>query len=159
MDIETLTSLLVKKLMESNLKLTIAESCTAGMLTATIANESGVSQILMESVITYSNESKINRLAVKAETLEQFGAVSKQTAIQMAYGIATFLGSDIAISTTGIAGPTGGTPEKPIGLVYIGLYLNGETHCKKCNFTGNRQEIREKACKMAISFALEHLDN
>ena len=94
----------------------------------------------------------MRRLGVRAETLEQFGAVSEETAREMAEGIAKTSGASIGIATTGIAGPDGGTAEKPVGLVYLGLSYAGKTHVKKCNFTGERQEIRESAAEAALDW-------
>ena len=156
-DEDTLTSVLAKKLSEKKFKLAVAESCTGGKLSSTLVEHSGISEVLLESLVTYSNESKIQRLGVKAETLEKFGAVSEETAIEMAKGVAECLWADVAISTTGIAGPTGGTDEKPVGLVYIGLFIQGKVYCKKCNFKGSREKIRTRAVTSAIDFALRHL--
>ncbi len=102
--------------------------------------------------MTYSNDAKMRRLNVNAETLEQFGAVSEETAREMAEGIAKTSGADIGIATTGIAGPGGGSEEKPVGLVYMGLYYKGKTYVKKCNFAGKRQVIRERATYTALDW-------
>ena len=122
------------------------------MLSSRIINISGISKCFKQGYITYSNESKINVLGVNNTTLEKYGAVSEQTAIEMAKCAAIISNSDIGISTTGIAGPNGGSDEKPVGLVYIGLYIKGISYVKKVNFIGNRQRIRAFATSNALDF-------
>jgi len=146
--IETIVS---KLLIKNKLTISIAESCTGGLVSSTFINYSGISSVFMEGCITYSNESKINRLGVNPNTLEIYGAVSEETAIEMVEGIAKNFNTNVAISTTGIAGPDGGSIEKPLGLVYIGIYINGNTTVKKYIFNGNREEIRIQATKNAIN--------
>lgn len=138
----TLEECIVKLLKDKGLRLSCAESCTGGMVTSKLVNFPGVSEVLVEGVVAYSNESKVNRLNVKQETLEKYGAVSKQVAAQMAEGIAKVSNADIGISTTGIAGPQNNDTLKPVGLVYIGIYLNNETIVKEYNFLGDREKIR-----------------
>ena len=140
-----------KLLLEKNLTISTAESCTGGLVSATLINYPGVSSVFMEGCVTYSNEAKINRLGVKKETLDKFGAVSEETAREMAEGIAKNFKTNIGLSTTGIAGPGGGSKEKPVGLVYIGIYINGKTIVKKFIFEGNRQEIRLKATNSILN--------
>ena len=140
-----------KLLLEKNLTISTAESCTGGLVSATLINYAGVSSVFMEGCVTYSNEAKINRLGVKKETLDKFGAVSEETAREMAKGIANNFKTNIGLSTTGIAGPGGGSNEKPVGLVYIGIYINGKTIVKKFIFDGNRQEIRLKATNTILN--------
>ena len=101
--------------------------------------------MLLEGAVTYSNEAKHNRLGVKNETLDKYGAVSEETAREMAIGIAKTAGTDVSIVTTGIAGPGGGTEEKPVGLVYVGVYVQGEVTIQRCIFNGNRSRIRLQA--------------
>lgn len=141
-----------KYLMDNNLSISTAESCTGGMLSSKIINISGISKCFKQGYITYSNESKINVLGVNNAILEKYGAVSEQTAIEMAKCAAIISNSDIGISTTGIAGPNGGSDEKPVGLVYIGLYIKGISYVKKVNFIGNRQRIRAFATSNALDF-------
>lgn len=131
-----------KMLVDNKLTIATAESCTGGLLAGTIINYPGISEVFKEGVITYTNESKMKRLKVKKDILDKFGAVSSQTAAEMAEGIAKMAGTDIGISTTGIAGPGGGSEEKPVGLVYVGLYLKGEVKTKEFNLVGDRQRIR-----------------
>lgn len=131
-------------LVSRNLTIATAESCTGGLLAGTLINYPGISSVFLEGVITYSNEAKMKRLGVNAETLQRYGAVSEETAREMAIGISKVAGTDIGISVTGIAGPGGGTEEKPVGLVYVGLYIKGEVKVKKLNMFGDRQKIRNR---------------
>ena len=137
-------------LIKNNLKISTAESCTGGMIASRLVSISGISDAFLEGAVTYSNEAKVRTLNVKEETLKKYGAVSEETAREMAEGIAKRTGSDIAVVTTGIAGPGGGTEEKPVGLVYIGLYYKGEVFVYKNVFNGNRQEVRTKATVRAL---------
>ena len=146
--IETVVS---KILIKNKLTISIAESCTGGLVSSTFINYPGISSVFREGCITYSNESKRKRLGVNPNTLDIYGAVSEETAIEMVEGIAKNFNTNVAISTTGIAGPDGGSIEKPVGLVYIGIYINGNTTVKKYIFNGNREEIRLKATKNAIN--------
>ena len=115
------------------------------MIASTLINYPGISEVFLEGAVTYSNEAKHNRLGVKNETLDIYGAVSEETAREMAIGIAKTAGTDVSIVTTGIAGPEGGTEEKPVGLVYVGVYVQGEVTIKKCIFNGNRSRVRLQA--------------
>ena len=146
--IETIVS---EILIEKKLTISTAESCTGGLVSSTLINYPGISSVFIEGCVTYSNESKINRLGVNPSTLEIYGAVSEETAREMAEGIAKNFNTNVAISTTGIAGPGGGTSDKPVGLVYIGIYINGKTSVNKYIFQGNRDEIRLSATKNALN--------
>ena len=128
-DDEDLVRLVVRKLMERKLTIASAESCTGGMFGAAMTDVPGVSAVFDSSLVTYSNEAKIRELGVRPETLEQYGAVSEQTAREMAEGVRRVSGADIGVSVTGIAGPDGGTEEKPVGTVYIGLATAEHTVC------------------------------
>lgn len=147
---DTLEDVLGKFLVENNLTVSTAESCTGGLLGAKLINYPGISSVFLEGAITYSNDAKMRTLGVKEETLKEFGAVSSETAKEMAEGIAKRCGARIGISTTGIAGPGGGTDEKPVGLVYIGVYIDGKVSTKKLNLLGNRQQIRNRATQCAL---------
>ncbi|HBG8503209.1 TPA: competence/damage-inducible protein A [Clostridioides difficile] len=136
-----------KLLVEKNLTIAVAESCTGGLVSSSLINYPGISSVFLEGCVTYSNDSKMKRLGVKRETLEEFGAVSEQTAIEMAEGVAKGLKANIGISTTGVAGPGGGTKEKPVGLVYTAIYINGKTIVKKNIFNGDRRKIRLRATR------------
>ena len=140
-----LEDVVAELLIEKKLTISTAESCTGGMIAATLINYPGISEVLLEGAVTYSNEAKHKRLGVKNETLEKYGAVSEETAREMAIGIAKTANTDVSIVTTGIAGPGGGTEEKPVGLVYIGVYVQGEVVVKKCIFNGNRSRVRLQA--------------
>ena len=144
-DDRTLEETLVDVLSDKKLTLSVAESCTGGMLSGRIINCSGVSKVYKEGLITYSNEAKMKYLGVTEKTLAKYGAVSENTAREMVEGLIDRCKTDTAISITGVAGPTGGTDEKPVGLVYIGVHYNGKTVVKECNFYGNRQKIRTRA--------------
>lgn len=155
----TLEEVVAKLLLEKNLTIATAESCTGGMLASRLINYPGISEVLMEGAVTYSNEAKMRRLGVKKHTLDTYGAVSEETAREMAEGIAREAGTNIGISTTGIAGPGGGTEEKPVGLVYIGLSINGNTKVKKFILNGNRERIRVRTVMNALDFIRREIDD
>jgi len=142
-------------------KLTVAtaESCTGGLIGHTLTNVSGSSEYYDRGIISYSNRAKMELLGVKEETLKKHGAVSEQTAREMAIGVRERSRVDIGIATTGIAGPTGGTREKPVGLVYIGLSTKEGTVVRKFNFHGNRLENKESTCNAALQILLEYLED
>lgn len=146
---------LVEKLKKRNYTITTAESCTGGLIAGTIVNAAGASDVLCEGYVTYSNEAKHRLVGVRKETLEVYGAVSPQTAEEMAKGAAQAAGADVALSSTGIAGPGGGTAEKPVGLVYIGCCVHGQTVVQECRFSGNRMENRLDTVENALKLALE----
>ncbi len=136
----------------SQLKLTVAtaESCTGGLLAGRIVNVAGASDVFETGFITYSNDAKKKYLKVSGKVLKKFGAVSAKCAKQMAEGAARAAGADVGIATTGIAGPGGGTDEKPVGLVYIACSVCGKTKVKECRFDGNRQEVRQQSVEKAL---------
>ncbi|MCL2573811.1 MAG: competence/damage-inducible protein A [Defluviitaleaceae bacterium] len=144
-DDDTLAQIIVSRMTELGLTLAAAESITGGAFAAAIIDVAGASRIICESVVCYSNDSKIARLGVSSQSLAKYGAVSEQVAREMAEGAAKSANTDIAISFTGIAGPDGGTDTKPVGLCYIGLYHNG--HCKvvEHRLFGDRKRIRDRA--------------
>lgn len=156
---ETLEENIVKLLLEQNLKVATAESCTGGLIAATLVNCSGVSQCFNEGIITYSNEAKCAYLQVQQETLSQKGAVSEETAREMAQGIRKRAKADIGLSSTGIAGPNGGTSEKPVGLVYIGIATPEGTEVHKLNLRGNRASIRQRTVKQILFILYKKLKN
>lgn len=141
---------IVQALKNRNYTITTAESCTGGLLAGRILNVSGASAVYNEGHITYSNEAKERLLGVSHDTLEQYGAVSEQTAAEMAIGAARIASANVGLSTTGIAGPGGGTPEKPVGLVYIGCAINGDVTVEECRFSGNREENRNAAVEAVL---------
>ena len=146
LDGENLEEVVVKLLMDKKLTVSVAESCTGGMLAARFINVPGISGFFSKSYVTYSNQAKSDELGVSEETLKAYGAVSPQTALEMVRGLAHKTGADAALAVTGIAGPDGGTPEKPVGLVYAAAYLKGQTQTKEIRLAGNRERIRTMAC-------------
>lgn len=130
-DDEELAQVVADRLMEQGLTLSSAESCTGGMFASTMTDIPGISQCFDRGLVTYSNQAKMEELGVSAGTLEKFGAVSEETALEMVEGLKRVSGSDVCISVTGIAGPGGGSEEKPIGLVYIGFSYGDKKICKK----------------------------
>ncbi len=146
-----------KKLKEKHLSIATAESCTGGLLSHILTNISGSSEYFIQGIVSYSNESKIKSLGVPPDIIKKFGAVSKQTAKAMALGIKNKSEADIGVSTTGIAGPTGGVKEKPVGLVYISVTGFEKTEVKKFLFTGNRLQNKESTCNEALKMLLEFI--
>ena len=149
---------IILKLIEKNITLSTAESCTGGSLGKIITSVPGASSIYGYGFITYANEAKERLIGVSSETLEKYGAVSKQTACEMAQGAKEVSGSDIAVSVTGIAGPGGGTAEKPVGLVYIAIAHNNGVEFKKLNLKGTRDEIRAQSCDEIFNLIKESLN-
>ena len=137
-------------LTEKNLTLSTAESCTGGMIANSIVERSGVSAFFAGGVVTYSNALKEKLLNVPADLLEKFGAVSEECACAMAKGAAENMGTDAAVATTGVAGPDGGTPEKPVGLVYVSACVKGEVMVRKLNLRGGRLMIRQRSAAQAL---------
>ncbi|MEY8390747.1 competence/damage-inducible protein A [Lachnospiraceae bacterium 45-W7] len=138
-------------LKEKRLTVTTAESCTGGLLAGRLINVPGISEFLKEGYITYSNEAKEKLLGVAPETLQEYGAVSAQTAEAMAAGGARAAGADLCIAVTGIAGPCGGTSKKPVGLVYMSCYCKGKLYTEKNQYTGSRSKIREYSVASALT--------
>ncbi len=134
----------------NSLTLAIAESCTGGFVSNLITNVAGSSSYFKGGIIAYSNEIKINILGVESKTIERFGAVSRKTAEEMAIGIKKVCKADLGLSITGIAGPDGGSEEKPIGLVYIGLSKGIDVIVKDFLFSGEREEVKEQSAYYAI---------
>ncbi len=154
---KSLEECLVERLASLGMTVTTAESCTGGLIAGTLVNVAGASDVLNEGYVTYSNEAKERLVGVRHETLETYGAVSEQTAREMAEGALKAAGADVGLSSTGIAGPGGGTMEKPVGLVYVGCSVRGKTVVKECRFSGNRMENRLDTVKTALSTALDML--
>ncbi len=154
---ETLEQVIGRLLKERGLTIAIAESCTGGMISNLLTNISGSSQYYDRGVITYSNESKINLLNVKQETIEQYGAVSLEVARQMAEGIRTISGTDLGLSVTGIMGPTGASADKPIGLVYIGLCDDISCTAKKFQFGDDRILNKQRTAQTALDMIRRYL--
>lgn len=140
----------VRLLTENGLRVATAESCTGGLTAQKITSVSGASECFDCGVVTYSNGMKHKLLGVSTSTLEKFGAVSDETALEMCKGVCLLAGADFGIGITGIAGPGGGTKEKPVGLVYIGIYGQGIHYSHGYLFSGNRSEVREKSANCAL---------
>jgi nicotinamide-nucleotide amidase len=155
-DIE-LEEIVGKLLKERHLTIAVAESCTGGLVADRITNVSGSSEYFEQGIITYSNQSKISVLGVPSDLIGQHGAVSRQVAEAMASGIRLKSNTDIGLSTTGIAGPTGGTQEKPVGLVWIGFSDVNETFALQFNFGGDRKIIKERASQSALELLRRRL--
>ena len=147
----TLEMAIYELLKANGLTVTTAESCTGGLLAGRLINVPGISQYLKEGYVTYSNEAKEKLLGVPAETLKRHGAVSPQTAEAMAEGGAKAADADLCIAVTGIAGPDGGTEEKPVGLVYMSCYCRGTCYTEKNQYTGSRSKIREYSVASALT--------
>ena len=142
---ETLEQAVVRLLKKYELTVTTAESCTGGLLAGRIINVPGASEVYNEGFITYSNKAKRKYLDVSKSTLKKYGAVSEQTAREMATGGVFATDSDACVAVTGLAGPDGGSEEKPVGLVYIATYMKDKVNVQKYQFKGNRAKIREQA--------------
>lgn len=153
----SLQQTLVKLLLEKGKKIAAAESCTGGMLAELITSVPGASGCLDCSMVTYSNEQKQKLLGVSAETLEKYGAVSEQTALEMSKGIRERSGADIGIGITGVAGPGGGTEEKPVGLVYVGICTEQIHRAFRYRFIGSRNAVRTRTCMNAMDLARRSL--
>ena len=149
---------IVTEACNKNIKIVTAESCTGGLISAYITSVSGSSEVFERGFVTYSNKAKAEILEVNKTSLNQFGAVSNQVAKEMAEGCLKNSDSDIAVSVTGIAGPSGGSDEKPVGLVYIGLNNNGKIKIEKNIFSGDRQEVRLKSVKRAAEMILKEVE-
>ena len=158
--IPTLEEQLVNKLIEKNWHIACAESCTGGLVAAHIVNVANASKVLDASFVTYANEAKIKYLGVSPSTIITYGVVSEEVVLEMAVGVAKETGSEVGIAVSGIAGPSGGTDKKPVGMVCFGFYVNGQITTKTCQF-GNpgRNEVRHLSTEYALKTALELMSN
>ncbi len=148
----------VKRMIEKGYRVATAESCTGGLVAATIVGVPDASRVLDVSVVTYANEAKVKYAGVSEEALRRFGAVSQEVAAEMAVGIARTAGAQVGLSTTGIAGPGGGTPEKPVGLVWFGISIDGTVVTFSKIFAGmERNEVRQAAVEEILRRLLELL--
>ena len=154
---ETSTEEMGRELRMAGFTIACAESCTGGLLTSTLTDVPGSSSYVVGSVVSYSNDVKMRILHVSEEILSVYGAVSEETARAMAEGVRHLMQTDIGVGITGIAGPDGGSPEKPVGLVYIAVCAGGKTKVEECHFTGNRAEIRQDACQAALRMVRDYL--
>ena len=128
----------------------VAESLTGGSIARLFTEHAGSSDVFLASAVTYSNESKISLLGVRADTIEQFGAVSEETCTEMAHGIRRRVNATYGVATTGIAGPGGGSPQKPVGLVFLGVAWEGGSQIKRVMYAGDRAVIRDRAAHGAL---------
>lgn len=148
----TLEEAVTVLLWNRNLTLSTAESCTGGAIAARIVNVPGASDVFLQGMVTYSNEAKKRTLGVREDTLRLYGAVSEECAKEMAEGGCSFSGTDVCLSVTGIAGPGGGTLEKPVGTVFMGCCVKGKTTVREYHFTGNRARVREQTAAHGLAF-------
>lgn len=142
---------------QRGLRLAAAESCTGGLLSHLITNVPGSSTYFMGGVISYSNEAKVRLLGVRWSTLEKYGAVSQETVLEMASGVRKSLAADIGLSISGIAGPGGGTPEKPVGLTWIGLSTTGVDNAWSYTWSGDRLQVKEQSARQALQLLIDYL--
>ena len=145
---------LIRLLGMKEITLATAESCTGGLIASSIVAIPGASAVFEEGCVTYSNAAKTRRLGVREETLAMFGAVSEETAIEMAQGAARTSGASAAIATTGIAGPDGGSVDKPVGLVWIAAYYDGRVRTRRLNLPGGRDSVRTHAAAEAMKLLI-----
>ncbi len=155
---ERLAEKLGETLRARSLTLCVAESCTGGMLGAAITAVAGSSDYFRGGVIAYANQVKSSLLGVSPATIETHGAVSAQCAREMAAGVKRLMGSDVSIAVSGVAGPGGGTPEKPVGLVYIGLCAGDDTMAHEEHFDGSRGDVRRRAVDRALQLLVDVLE-
>ncbi|MBF0483252.1 MAG: CinA family protein [Candidatus Omnitrophica bacterium] len=141
-------------LIDTRKTLSLAESCTGGMVTSMLTDISGSSSFLKYTVVAYSYESKVKILKIPQKVLDKHGAVSKEVATLMAKNVRKILNTDYGVAITGVAGPTGGTPKKPVGLVYIAVASKKEVKCLKCMFKGTRTQIRKQSANKALELLI-----
>lgn len=154
-DIQSLAQKVISACKAEKQRIVTAESCTGGLIAAALTDIPGSSAVVERGFVTYSNDAKVEVLAVQPETLQQFGAVSMETAEEMAQGALEFSRADLAVSVTGIAGPDGGSADKPVGLVYLGLATRkGVLMHYKCQFSGSREQVRMQAVHEALKILL-----
>lgn len=159
MDQKPLEAIIGELLRRQGLRLAVAESCTGGLIGHLITNIPGSSTYYMGSVTAYAYEAKVRLLGVRWETLEKYGAVSKETVLEMAYGVRHALAADIGLSISGIAGPGGGTPEKPVGLTWIGLSAHGVDEAWSHMWPGNRLQVKEQSARQALRLLADFLES
>ncbi len=152
-----LEALVGEWLAQRGLTLAIAESCTGGLISHRITNVPGSSRFYLGGVTAYANQAKMHLLGVSEETLEKMGAVSGETVLQMARGVRQAFGADIGLSTSGIAGPDGGTPEKPVGTTWIGFSSEQGEEARHFVFQGQRLSIKEQGAEAALQLLADHL--
>ncbi|QSX08611.1 competence/damage-inducible protein A [Alkalibacter rhizosphaerae] len=155
----SLHEVVASMLMEKDCSISVAESCTGGLIAAKLTEIPGISSIFHSGIVCYSNASKSDYLGVKEETLEKYGAVSRECAMEMLAGLLKNNKTKIAVATTGIAGPGGGSEEKPVGLVFVGIAYKGKMEVHEVRLHGNRQQIQERSANMAFNMVRKMLEN
>jgi PncC family amidohydrolase len=158
MDTESLEKIVGRLLTEQQLTITLAESCTGGLIAHRLTNVPGSSAYFIGGVVSYANEAKERVLGVSPQTLREHGAVSEETAREMARKVRRLLQTDVALAVTGIAGPSGGSPEKPVGLTYIALAAEGEEQCERYLWQGDRRANKEQSAEAALAMLREYLE-
>ncbi len=153
----TLEETIGERLRVTGGSLATAESCSGGLIAHRVTNVAGSSAYFLGGVVSYSNEAKVSLLGVSKASLVEHGAVSEAVARQMAEGARARFGATYGVACTGIAGPSGGTPEKPVGLVYIGVAGPAGTRVERCQFTGDRERVKNQTAERALSLVLEAL--
>lgn len=155
---QTLEAQMGKLLQERGLKIAFAESCTGGLLGNRVTNVPGASAYFIGSLVAYAYEAKANLLGVSWETLNTYGAVSRETVLEMARGAHIAFQADITVSISGIAGPGGGTDSKPVGTVWLGLATADGEWARQFHFSGNREQIKAASADAALQFVLDYLE-
>jgi PncC family amidohydrolase len=154
----TLEELVGRLLTEQGLTVAVAESCTGGLIAHQLTNMPGSSAYFIGGVVAYANEVKGRVLGVSGETMAAHGAISEETVREMARGARRLFDTDVAISATGIAGPTGGTPQKPVGLVYVALAAQDFEHCERHLWQGDRLENKQQTAEAALEMLRQYLE-
>ena len=158
MGTEPLEKAVGRLLTEQKLTIALAESCTGGLIAHRLTNVPGSSAYLIGGVVSYANEAKERMLGVSHQTLQEHGAVSEETAREMSQGVRRLFQTDVALAVTGIAGPSGGTPEKPVGLVYIALTTEDSERCERHLWKGDRWANKEQSAEAALGMLREYLE-
>lgn len=155
--LEELSASVGKRLTQNSQTIATAESCTGGLLSHVLTSVSGSSEYFIGGVVAYSNDIKETFLGVRSETLKAFGSVSEGSALEMAVGIRIRFKTDFGLSTTGITGPTGATPGKPVGLVWIGISTPHHTKAFECHFQGNREQVKTATVEKILSLLMDEI--
>ena len=157
--VETVEFVIGRLLRQLGMRMSVAESCTGGLISHLITNVPGSSDYFLGGVTVYANEAKVRVLGVRWETLEKYGAVSREIVMEMAGGVRTALAADVGLSVSGIAGPGGGTPERPVGTTWIGLNTTSVEKAWCFQLVGDRLSVKEQAARMALQLLVEYLSN